>query len=65
MSPNNVPFQTSFEGDIEKYYGNESPCFTKFAAVSFWYLDAEGTDPYPVVPVSERIGYWTDSCDRP
>ena len=50
-----LPFQTSFEGCIEKYFPNEMP--TLYAAVAFWYLDAAGKDPYPDVPVSERIGY--------
>ena len=54
--PDSVPFSTSFEGDIEKYFPNERP--TLFAAEVFWYLNAEGTDPYKPVPVSERVGYW-------
>ena len=29
--------------------------------MAFWYLDPAGTDPYPAVPVSERVGY----CIRP
>ena len=28
-----------------------------YAATVYWYL-APGGDPYPPVPVSERIGYW-------
>ena len=55
----NIPFQTSFEGAIEKYFQNERP--TLFAAVAYWYLSSSGTDPYPVVPVNERAGY----CVRP
>ena len=51
-----VPFQTSFEGDIEKYFQNDRP--TLYAADAFWYLDAGGTDPYTAVPVTERVGYW-------
>ena len=51
----NIPFQTRFEGAIEKYFPNERP--TLYAAVAYWYLDPSGTDPYPVVPVSERAGY--------
>jgi hypothetical protein len=53
----NVPFQKTFEGCIEKYFPNDRP--TLYAAVAFWYLSANGTDPYEPVPVSERIGYWT------
>jgi len=52
----NIPFQISFEGAIEKYPKNECPCL--YAAVAYWYLDPSGRDPYPTVPVSERIGYW-------
>jgi len=55
----NIPFQTSFEGALEKYITNER--WTFYATVAYWYLDPTGNDPYPVVPVSERIGY----CVRP
>jgi hypothetical protein len=51
-----VPFDTSFEADIEKYFPNSRP--TLYAAEAFWYLNAGGTDPYPVVPVADRLGYW-------
>ncbi len=51
-----VPFDTSFEADIEKYFKNERP--TLFAAEVFWYLNAGGTDPYTAVPVTDRVGYW-------
>ena len=51
-----VPFDTSFEADIEKYFSNERS--TLYAAEVFWYLNAGGTDPYPPVPVTDRIGYW-------
>ncbi len=54
--PDSVPFQTSFEADIEKYFSNERP--TLYAANVFWYLSAGGTDPYWPVPVTDRIGYW-------
>ena len=51
----NVPFQKSFEGDIEKYYGNNRP--TLYAATVYWYLEAGGTDPYKAVPVADRTFY--------
>lgn len=51
----NVPFQKSFEGDIEKYYRNERP--TLYAATGYWYLEAGGTDPYKAVPVADRTFY--------
>ncbi len=51
-----VPFQKSFEGCIEKYYSNQRP--TLYAAMAYWYLAPGGKDPYPPVPLAERIGYW-------
>ncbi|HZL41812.1 MAG TPA: glycoside hydrolase family 172 protein, partial [Verrucomicrobiae bacterium] len=51
-----VPFHTSFEGDIEKYYPNERP--TRYASVVYWYLGAGGKDPYMAVPLEDRIGYF-------
>ncbi len=51
-----VPFQSSFEGDIEKYFTNEGG--TLYAAVAYWYLDASGKDPYGPAPVGDRAGYW-------
>ena len=56
-----VPFQNSFEGIIEKYFPNERG--TLYAAVAYWYLNAGGTDPYPAVPVSERAGWWLGSSN--
>jgi hypothetical protein len=55
--PDNIPFHSKFEGDIEKYYPNQKP--TLYAAMAYWYLSANGTDPYLPSPVSERVGYWT------
>lgn len=52
-----VPFHTSFEGCIEKYYPNEKP--TLYAATAYWYQAPGGKDPYEAVPVSDRLGYWT------
>lgn len=51
-----VPFDTSFEADIEKYYPDGRPCL--YAAEVFWYLKAGGTDPYLPVAVDDRVGYW-------
>jgi hypothetical protein len=55
----NIPFQKSFEGIIEKYYPNKKP--TLYACTVRWYLAAGGVDPYGAVPVAERWGY----CVRP
>jgi hypothetical protein len=54
----NIPFHTSFEGDIEKYFPNERP--TLYAATAYWYLVPGGNDPYRSVPLSERVGYYTN-----
>ncbi len=53
----NVPFQTSLEADIEKYFSNARP--TLFASTVYWYLQPGGSDPYGYVPVANRIGYYT------
>jgi hypothetical protein len=52
----NIPFQTSFEADIEKYYPNSKP--TLYASTVYWYQAAGQVDPYEPVPVTERTGYW-------
>jgi len=52
-----VPFQKSFEGCIEKYYANQRP--TLYAAMAYWYVAAGGNDPYRPAPLGERVGYWT------
>jgi len=54
----NIPFQKSFEGAIEKYYPNAKP--TLYAAVAYWYLAPGGSDPYEPQPIGERVGYWTE-----
>jgi hypothetical protein len=51
----NVPFQKSFEGAIEKYFNNSIP--TLYASTVYWYLAPEGDDPYNPVPIEQRIGY--------
>jgi hypothetical protein len=57
----NFPFQKSFEGCIEKYFPNDQPREgSTYADTSYWYLSADGTDPYvDPAPVDQRIGYWT------
>jgi hypothetical protein len=71
MIPDNVPFHTSFEGDIEKYMPNTLPDpanhpfdpISLFATVAYWYLSADGTDPYTTeIPVDQRVGYWTSNA---
>jgi len=51
----NVPFQKSFEGCIEKYYKNDRALY---AVVACWYLSPDGQDPYEPVPVAQRDGYY-------
>jgi hypothetical protein len=53
----NIPFQQSFEGCIEKYYQNQRP--TLYAAVAYWYQAPGGRDPYRPVALVDRVGYWT------
>jgi hypothetical protein len=52
----NVPFQKSFEGCIEKYYPNAPG--TLYASTTCWYLAPGGKDPFGPVPVGERHGYY-------
>ena len=52
-----IPFQKSFEGYIEKYFPNKRP--TLYASTAYWYLEPGGNDPYSPVPLEERIGYFT------
>jgi hypothetical protein len=52
----NVPFQKSFEGCIEKY---DEPCpDARYACTACWYLSPDGVDPYDAVPVDQRDGYY-------
>lgn len=51
-----VPFQRSFERCIEKYFSNTRP--TQYACTAYWYLSAEGRDPYSPLPPQERVDYY-------
>ena len=53
----NVPFQKSFEGCIEKYYPNDRG--TLYACTARWYLAPGGKDAYGPVPAEQRDGYYT------
>ncbi|MBD3241408.1 MAG: DUF2961 domain-containing protein [Chitinivibrionales bacterium] len=53
------PFQQSFEGAIEKFYGNDFP--TIYAATAYWYSEPSADDPYPQVGVADRVRYWRPS----
>ena len=52
----NIPFQSSFEAAIEKYYPNSKP--TLYASTVYWYQAAGQSDPYEPAPVEQRKGYW-------
>ena len=53
----NIPFQESFQGYMEKYFPNHWP--TQYSVVVYWYLSPDGKDPLGPVPVEERYGYET------
>jgi hypothetical protein len=53
----NVPFQTSFEGCIEKYFGSQDRG-TLYAATACWYLSPDGVDPYEPIAVADRHDYY-------
>jgi hypothetical protein len=52
----NVPFQSSFDGCLEKYFPDEQP--TLYAVTAWWYLSADGEDPRGPVPADQRDGYY-------
>jgi hypothetical protein len=54
----NVPFQKSFEGCIEKY-DDPGPA-VRYACTAYWYLSPDGIDPHEPVPVAQRDGYYAD-----
>jgi hypothetical protein len=51
----NIPFQKSFDGYMEKYFPNHWP--TQYNTVVYWYLAPGGEDPLWIVPVEERYGF--------
>src|SRR5690606_189677 len=53
----NVPFQQSFNGYLEKYFPDIWP--TQYASTVYWYLDKNGKDPIQPVPVPELYGWET------
>ena len=52
----NVPFQTSFEGCIEKYFPNDKG--TLYACTACFYLAPGGVDPLGDTPVQQRDDYY-------
>jgi hypothetical protein len=61
--PDQIPFQTSFEGCIEKYFPNSAPDLR--AATAYWYMAPGGTDPYLQLPVTDRISYFNSAYQVP
>jgi hypothetical protein len=51
----NVPFQKSFAGYIEKYFPNKKP--TLYDCTVYWYLDPAGKDLYGPAPMAERLDW--------
>ncbi|MGQ9573832.1 MAG: glycoside hydrolase family 172 protein [Thermoguttaceae bacterium] len=51
----NVPFQKSFEGCIEKYFPNERALY---ACTVCWYQAPGGVDPIQPTPVDQRHSYY-------
>ena len=39
---------------------NQHP--TLYACMAYWYLAPDGQDPYPPLPLSDRLGYWPESA---
>jgi len=52
----NVPFQESFLGSLEKYYPNDTPDL--WDGVAYWYLAPGGENLYPELPLAKRVGYY-------
>jgi len=57
----NIPFQSSFEGTIEKYYSNT---YAQYGVMPYWYLAPGGNDPYGEVSLNERTGYYESPLPR-
>jgi len=58
--PDNIPFQTSFEGAIEKYFPNSRP--TLYASTVYWYQEPGAGDPFGAVDVAGRTRYWDETA---
>ncbi len=56
-----IPFQTSFEADIEKYY-NDS--YTAYGIMPYWYQASGTTDSYSAVSLVNRTNYYETAGPR-
>ncbi len=54
----NVPFNSRFEGCIEKYHDNNWPL--RYAVTAYWYQQRGSNDMYEPVPVGKRLGYYAE-----
>ena len=52
----NIPFQSSFDGYIEKYFKNDR--YTRYACMAYWYLSADGKDPYTSLGTDNRTNWY-------
>ena len=59
----NVPFQSSFEAAIEKYFENERP--NLYSATAYWYLAPGQADGYDELPMQERWGLYVSPPPLP
>jgi hypothetical protein len=59
----NVPFERSFDGVIEKYFPDHRP--TLYASIAYWYLKAGASDPYHPLELQDRVGYWVQPEEPP
>ena len=60
----NVPFQSSFEGCIEKwFYTNDT--ITAYGTMPYWYLSSKGNDSYRALSLSARTNYYLPPTPTP
>ena len=59
----NIPFQKSFEGAIEKYESNRRQTF--YDSTVYWYQAAGQADPYKPIPLDQRLGYYLPADPKP
>lgn len=50
-----VPFQESFDANLEKYHRDR---YANWVFTNYWYLDKDGTDPYGPVSLKDRTSYY-------
>lgn len=60
----NVPFQTSFDGFLEKYY-SAAEMGTRYASVAYWYAAPGASDTFHEATLADRTNYYdlTDATE--